>query len=322
MFIFLFVAPQALFAQAPARGNKTDFNNFIEKSSVEWAVYANDTASFRGSGFTEKLLELYELGKIRGIVPLENGAAGEDHLMYRNSTELAQLLTPAPDTFYNGESIEIKNRTKKLSELLANPVFELYRIFYIQNGLLRSYITRISPKTPVVTSSGIALGLLEPVSFAANKNYQPKTRTAEKMMYLGKISRIISPDSIPEYDRLKETYGRNMIETLWSNVMSGNISVYVGAGKEKIAPDQLISGKYPGGEMIDVPVYDNMGNQSGTRTMYNELSPASFNKVNIIEELYYDRSRNIITSKIAEVLLYRKEYDSNSPTMQPIRLVF
>lgn len=287
-----------------------------------WAAYANDTASFTGTGFTEKLFVAYERGKIRGIIPLENGTAGEDRLLYRNAKELEHLLAPGADTLYTGEAMEIQTKTAKLSERFANAVFELYRILYIRNGILRSYITRISPKTTLVTSNGIALGLLESVSFAVNKKYRAKLRSAGKMNYLGKITSTFVADSIPAQQRLKETFGRNIIETLWPHVISGKISVYAGTGKEKITPAQLSAGNYPGAELIQVPVYDSTGDLIGNRSMYYELNAGSFDKISITEEIYYDVKRNIVLSKIPELLLYKKLFGPNSVDMQPIRLVF
>ena len=302
---------------------KTALNRFVENSSVQWAAYSNDTSSFAGTGITELLFKQYAGGKIRGIIPVENGHADEDHFINRSENELLQFLFPT-DTVYDGDQKTVKKATPlQLTELMKNPVYDLYTIFYVQNGIPRSYISRVSPKAGITTTSGLYLGLLEAVSFGVSKNYHAVQGAKDKMLYLGEIDKTFYPDSLTKHERLKETFGRNLIETIWPYVLSGKINLFSVPDNQKITTVQLATGDYPGAEKIHVPVFDSLGNpEKGSGYSYTQISPSSFDKVVVTEKIYYDETKDIFTGKIKDMVLFKPDYEHDRVSTATFRLVF
>ena len=301
---------------------KTALNRFIENSSVQWAAYSNDTSSFAGTGITELLFKQYAAGKIKGIIPVENGHSDEDHFINRSENELLQFLFP-PDIVYNGDKRTVKKAAaSQLTELMKSPVYDLYTIFYVQDGIPHSYISRVSPKAGITTASGLYLGLLEAVSFSVNKNYKAVQGLKDKMLYLGEIDKTFYPDSLTKHERLKETFGRNLIETLWLYVRLGKINLFSVPDNQKITAVQLAKGDYPGAEKIQVPVYDSLGTPKGLEYSYAEIDAGSFDKVVLTEKIYYDETKDIFLSKIKEMVLFKPDYEHDRVSTATFRLQF
>ena len=324
LLILLLVYSPATQAQISTAKIKTSLNSFIENNAVQWAAYSNDTSSFAGSGVMEQLFNQYKAGKIKGVIPVDNGSADEDHFQNRSEKDLEKLLFGSADTMYNSEKTGIKTTTPaRFSDLLKDPVYELSRIFYVRDGALRSYISRVSAKTPVTTGSGLYIGLLKTVSFGVNKKYNAAPAANDKQVRLGEIDKTFYSDSIGWNEQLKEVYGRNLIETLWPSVVSGKASLYTNPGNQKITASQLRTGNYPGADKIHVPVYDSLGNLSpGAKVMTAEISASSFDKILIREDIYYDETKDIFIGKINEILLFRQAFGTDEVSKPAFRLVF
>jgi hypothetical protein len=162
--------------------------------------------------------------------------------------------------------------------------------------------------------------LVEAVSFALNPKYNTVAGPQDHIIYLGATEKTIYPDSIPFYDRLKETYGRNMIAALWPSIESGRIAVYNLESKVKISKANFIEGDFPGGESIQVPVYNDAGELIGNRTLYQAPKPSGFDRITLTEKWYYDETKNIIIAKIPEAVIHPRA-EPDRPHLA-FRLVF
>ena len=128
-------------------------------------------------------------------------------------------------------------------------------------------------------------------------------------------------DSVPFYDRIKETYGRNLIAAIWPYIESGRITVYGTAKIEKINRANFISGDFAGGESVQVPVYNDNGDQLGTKVIFQQPKPAWFDRIVIKANWYYDETKNIILCNVPEATIHRRmEAETRSPLS--LRLIF
>ncbi len=323
LLLFLIVYSNRAAAQIAMITGKSSLNNFIEKTSVEWAAYSNDTATL--PAFTAQLLGKFITGKIKGMVPAEQGTTAENNPKWLTPKELENILVPATDSMYGDNQIKQVRRdpATDLPKVFERPVTEFYQILYIENGKLRSYISRVSPKTEVYTSTGLYLGRRESVSFCMNTKYNAVAGKNDRLLSLGKFTKTIYADSLSSYDMLKVLYSKNLIATLWSGIFANQISVFLPNGKDRIIPTKLLSGDYPGADQINVPVYDSTGNPVGNRVIKSELNMQSFVRADITEELWYDETRNIVIYRIPELMLFKKTYTSSGEELVPaFRLVF
>lgn len=326
LLLFLIIYSNNSAAQIENAPGKTVLNSFVEKTSVEWAAYANDTSTL--PAFAAELLSKFVAGKIKGMVPAEQGTAAENKPKWLTPKDLEKLLVPADSVIIHDENgvdrVAVMNHdpAKELLTAFQKSVTEFYQTLYIENGKLRSYISRVSPKTEVYTSTGLYLGRRESVSFCMNTKYNAVAGKNDQLVSLGKFTKTIYADSLSSYDMLKVLYGKNLIATLWSGIFAGKIAVFLPDGKDRITPAQLSAGEYGGADKVNIPVYDSLGNLSGSQFISSELNTRSFERADITEELWYDATRNIVICRIPELMLYKKDYAISEGLVPAFRLVF
>ena len=307
--LFLFFS-SSVFAQANFHPEKTGLNDFIEKSSVSWAAYVNDTTSIFHDVIGKYILPKYQSGEMKGFVPADNGDTAEDHLRSRNFGELVSLKYTA-DTVFEDGGYKIKNdfSQRTADTMLASPVF-LHEIIYAEKGRLKSYTSRISPWLPIYTMSGLLLGRGTLVSFCINKKYNSKIFSG--YIFTGRTKRMIVADSIGTAEKLKEHYGMNIIDAIWPYMMNKDLPVYSALTGERLDPDTILTGKVPGADSISVLINEDTIPQI-YRTVYNELSARSFDRIEITQDWYYDPKKNIVLCEIPEAVLYTNSSGGNEP---------
>ncbi len=299
---FQFAAAQYI----PAR-TKTVFNSFVEKPSIQWSAYVNDTATI--PQLNTLIIQRFESGKIKGIHPVENAVIAENDLQNYGYDELMQLfgdevIIPVYDS--TGNKTSDKSMTAiNFTNAFSNAVTEFYQIIYFEKGKLHSYITRISPERDVITPGGTLLGSVESISFCVNKKYDQQQKRKDKVIALGKTQKTFAVDSLPQYDMLKSVYNRNIIGAIWPDVITGKIKMYEIGAPEPMTNANITSGIYKGSSTVMVPLYDSTGSLMGTKAMGGELTAASFDKITLIEDWYYDETKDIILCKIPEAVIFK-----------------
>ena len=192
-------------------------------------------------------------------------------------------------------------------------------ILFIESGLLKNYVPWITAAIPVKTSLGVFLGYSDYFStcFNIDRHYTAFAKT--KVLYLKQTSRLIFLDSINPVFKLKELYGRNLLQTLWPSILKNKFEIISLKRNKTINAKQLntdiITDVVPG-----VPMYDSLGNPAGSKSLNQELSAADFNSIELVQDWYYDYTKNIVFNKIKELYLYANKltYDYSDQKTTPV----
>jgi hypothetical protein len=199
------------------------------------------------------------------------------------------------------------------------------QIIYVDNKTLKTYVPWVSPEIiPVITSSGIYLGLNEYFSSCFNFKYNYRPAEKNKISFLSESKKMIRLDTIEVGNKLKELYGRNLIETIWPYILEGNIKVYSIDRNKKLTPKELQDTLICPGR-LPVPLYDSIGNISSYVILSEDLSPKFFTAIELVQEWYYDHTTNIVFNKITEAYLYAKKWFESIQEKDPspiLKIVF
>lgn len=268
IWLLIFLLPASVFAQSIYDRGKSDQNKFIEKSSVEWAITADDTLQTPAPDLRELLINKALAGQIKLLPP--------------------PFGIPQPEL--NAEKAEVI-----LADANAKGLVNVRKILFVKNGKLFAYIYSVSPLVSVITNSGMYLGRGE--LFSTAENLKNKTKFKKKdLQFITSDKKEFYTDSVAKTDRLKETFGRNLIETLWSHMLSGKIAVYTTDNKRlNLSVDST--------DNADIPVYDNTAAVSG-KVIYEKILPARYNKISLLQNWFYHRKKNILICTISEAYLY------------------
>ncbi len=321
--IFLVIS-NSLFAQ-PAKVS-TKFDKFVQCSKIEWAAYASDTFRFDKAGFNNLLLTRLERNKIQATFPIESRTENISKAKYvsydsifnsyfQNSYEEVSVIDSV------GDIVGYSRLVNKV-DTSAFKLTEVTQILFIQKGVLKSYIPWVTPTLPVVTSSGKYIGESFYFNTAYNRKYCRKAPKINKLLYLSHTKMLVNINQPAADNMLKEMYGKNLIETLWPQVLNGKIEIFSLPNNERLTPDKLMQAN--AGTLV--PFYDS----TSSATIYkyefiNEpLSPEKFTDVELVQDWYYDSRKNIVFSKIMEMYLYTIKPDKTEPAISSplLKLVF
>ncbi|MGC4104657.1 hypothetical protein [Ferruginibacter sp.] len=318
---------QAMAQQIPS---PTQFDKFINQPSIEWAAYVNDTVDFEKTGFNKLLTDRFGKKEIKATRALYHGSTTTDPLEYLSKRSIdSNILYAWPHSMMLfdsvGNAIATTETVKPYTiDFSAFPITDVTQIIFIENGQLKTYVPWVSPKViPLVTGSGIYLGIGNYFSSCFNFKYNFQPAAQDKIALLSHTRKTISLDSIPADDQLKELYGRNLLSSLWPYIMKDKFAVYLVKNNKKIKAVDLNT------DIVDelkiaVQVYDSVGNS--TTKIFNEpLSPKQFAAVQLEQDWYYDHTKNIVFSKIKAGYLYLKSPDAiedGKNTAPVLKIVF
>ena len=197
------------------------------------------------------------------------------------------------------------------NEIINDPgplgIINFYQILFVEKGKLLSYISRVSPLKNIITPSGVRLGQSEYFSTALNLYPSSQKSKKDKIIFLKTTTTTISVDSINKNDRLKETFGHNLIETLWPYIVSKKISLFNVASNQPTTLNQINNNNQLNLETVSVPVYDSLGNLFGSKLISEEITANSFDKISISQQWYYNDTKNIVYCIIPEAYLFLKK---------------
>ena len=322
ILIFLFTN-QILFAQNKTQ--PTQFDKFVNKPTIEWAIYASDTINFTSANLNILLLKRLSKSEIKASMPVESRTDGADKITYSPLDSIDQA-------FY-GDRINILMDSTGTEYFVKRDVpekdssnftlTEVIQILYVEKGILKSYIPFITPTLPVLTSSGQFIGERFYFTSCFNYIYNSNPRKKNNLQFLRQTKKRSSLSVKEPTDRLKEMYGRNLLETLWPYVLEGKIDAFYPDSSRKLMPDELnVNLAY--NEPLLMPIYDDAGNIVRFTTITDPIDTKKFTDVQLLQDWYYDHKRNIVYSNIKEVVLYlskfnKKEVEESVPVL---RLVF
>lgn len=226
---------------------------------------------------------------------------------------LGNIVTPAPNN--KGINIDTVLFTKT----------DIAQVLYIEKGKLKSYVTWVSPMIPIITSFGLFLGDGGYFSTCFNPKYNYKPRKKNKIILLSESRRNIRMDTVTnDESRLKELYGRNLIETLWPNILNGEIDAFETKTNSKLQPEE-INRYLINKTRIPVPVYDTTGTVSGFEFRRTDFDPKLITSIDLLQDWYYDQKKNIVFNTIRELYFYTTENGSGGEIIKTppiLKIVF
>jgi hypothetical protein len=300
-------------AQYEQQNKPTQFDKFINLPGIEWAAYNYDTIRFDKINFNKLLVLRFTKNEIKTTLPILR----TDHIDYldKKSIDKERLYQQGdPLPLIDSAGNIIANTIKENPQFVDTTpltITDITQILYIENKTLKSYVPWVSPAIlPITTSSGIYLGTAEYFSSCFNFTYNYQSAKQNKISFLSGTKRKIYPDTADVENKVKELYGRNIIETLWPYILQGNIKAYSFDKNKELKPkhitDNLINIAKPA-----VPVYDPNGNTSAYFVPSESLSPKIFTAIELSQDWYYDHTKNIVFNRIREALLYAKKWTSD-----------
>ncbi len=288
----------------------TQFDTFINKPSIEWAVYANDTISFEKSELNKILAARYAKNEIKASLAVASGTARANSIIYLHKDKLdrniqgAGTMIPVYDSTGNLIRTDISYYTINADSFKTTGITQ---ILYIENGALKSYIPWVAPKMPVTTSSGIFLGYRDYFCTAFNFKYQNLQGPNNKILFLSETKKTVKTDSVNPENKLKELYGKNLVQTLWPYILYNKFKIYDIANNKQIKATD-ISTDLTNSEKLSIPVYDSMGNYIKDVFYKEPLKPNIFTLAELTQKWYYNYSQNLVFNRITAISLYTKKW--------------
>ncbi|MES2849272.1 MAG: hypothetical protein V4685_09455 [Bacteroidota bacterium] len=283
----------------------TQFDTFINKASIEWAAYFLDTVRFTEPNLSDILIERMEKQEIKTSRPIIGGTKWANKIIYtdrkQNKERGASLWQPLYD------SMEVASVTEYNDSITVDShsfnLLYITQILFVEKGKLKCYIPWVTPAYSMFSSNRIFFATGEYFSTCFNFKYNFTPNIINDLLYLGQIKRKAIIDSIPKNERLKELYGKNLLESLWPYVLDSTFSIYdVDTGKKiniKKIDDFIM-------DTTTRNIYDSVGNEIGVRYFNENPIPFYIKQVEIVQDWYYDYKSNLVFCKIPYILLDAK----------------
>lgn len=319
-FIFLLIG-QIVTAQIIHQPSQ--FDKFINDKKIEWAAYSSDSFYFNKSRLNDLLVKRFAVNKIKASLPIIARSAEINSFQYLLKDSIDKLILteghkviPLYDS--NGNVVKANIFQKNNNASVYN-ITEVTQILFVEKGILKSYIPFVTPTLPLFLSSGKYLGESYYFNTAYNFKHNYKQRKRHKVIFLEQISKPVKLKPADGESNLKELYGKNLIETLWPYIMQNKIDLFSKDGKKLMATADLnnTSGI---SDIIIVPLYDSVNAVYTYKSEYSKLTPTAFTHAVLVQDWYYNQTKNIVFNKIKEMYLY---VDDDSKTALPVlKLVF
>ncbi len=302
---------------AQVKPQPTQFDKFVNNPKIEWAAYASDTFNF--TGFNSLLLNRLYKKQIKASFPVESRTPPANKIEYALIDSIDKVFFYEEDDYAmdsSGNVIRL-NKPRKKIDTARFKITEITQVLYIEDGKLKSYIPWVTPTVPTYISTGSYIGERFYFNTAFNYQYNYKPRKRNKTIFLGQTKKMVKLDAAA--DKLKEMYGRNLLETLWPQLLQNGTEFYAVDSNKKINPQEIdITTGYK--QPLLVPHYDSAGTIYKYSVIYQTIAPAKFTAVQLVQDWYYDHKKNMVFSCIREMYVYLKEADKNASPV--FKLVF
>lgn len=292
--VLLFFFGNCSFAQLEGLRSPTKFDKFISSPKVTWAAYSNDTLRFDTLSFTDELLKRFQKNEIKISFPISRDSLmTNDKITYLDKKQLDQMSYPP------GEFQTPTNRIDNRSNFV-----NVEQILYVADGKLYSYIPWVTPEISIYTSSGRFIASSEYFSSCINDKYNFSSSKRDKLVSIKSTKKKISLNSIPGKDMLKQLYGLNILEAIWNDLLDEkNEVIEISSGKNILLKNIR---EFNSVNSVIIPLYDSSGNIVGTKKVSEPLIPLLFQQIEITQNWFYNRSKNVVINNIPEIILYRR----------------
>ncbi len=311
--VILLLLSNISFAQVKLQ--PTQFDKFVNKPKIEWAAYASDTFNFDNADLNNIILTKMYKNEIKGTLPRES-RNDSNPIKYLPMTELNSIFhfgfhIPIPIYDSLGNVVEQKRETPKIDTSKFTTT-EVSQILYIEKGKLKSYIPFVTPTLPIFLTTGAYIGEGFYFSTCYNFKYCKKARKKSKLIFLSQTRKMIMLNPEQSTEKLKELYGKNLLETLWPQVLANKIDVFTISDNKKISPEELGNSQQYS-QPTFVPLYDSTSNSRvyNFKVEAEPLDPKKITSIQLVQDWYYDARRNKISNIIREAYVYAKIWKGN-----------
>lgn len=287
---------------------KNRYNAFTEKQTIQWAAYGTTSITTPTPLFSKLIIQKIKAHKTKVYQVVDDGSVEENELIPFSKNGVDSFFMNNEDIRIDSNGIEEKIFTlNTLTDDILRNELKVHQILYVENGILKSHITRVSPLIEVKLKSGLRLGKAEFFSTALSNITNNIDLKTESNTNLGTTKTLFTADSLPITQTLKTTFNNNLIETLWSKIESGVVKIYLNNNKKSTTLQQINEGNLMDLPIINIPIFNEVGTLSKTKKLFIPLKPSLFKKVMIIQQWYYNEQKNILTNKIVELTIYLSE---------------
>jgi hypothetical protein len=283
------------------------YNSFINSPAISWAGQAEGNADVAfGDHQFNKYTNIYDYiiaaqksGKIKSYITRvwDPGA-------FADNNPIKQKAKNKNEFYLEVNKHYGRKGPSYLIDSLKNIHFD--QVYFIQNHKLRSYIIAAAPEYQVFTSAGFYVGNTISSFTALNKNMAPSANKKDHIVLLKTTAQVLRFDSIQNIIPIKETYGMNLVSTLWYDLSKGYNK----------AIDLKTSKAIPAKNIMDYSGTDSaqavMQGEDSTNIYYKVAgTPIRHNlsEISVSQNWYYDVTKNIFYTATTDATLYAKEYD-------------
>jgi hypothetical protein len=277
------------------------YNSFINGPAISWAGQAEGNADVAfGDHKFDKYPNIYDY-----IIAAQKSGKIKSYITgVWDPTAFAKHKHHKSDFYVEVNKHYSRKGPSYLIDSLKNIHFD--QVYFIQGHKLRSYIIAAAPEYQVITSEGVYLGNTIISFTAVNKNISPAADKNDKIVLLKTTAQVLRFDSIPNITPIKETYGMNLVSTLWYDLSKG-YNKAIDLKTNKLIPAKNIM-DYSGTDSVE----EEMQGDDTTNIYYKVAGPPierALSEVSVSQNWYYDVTKNIFYTSITDATIYAKEYD-------------
>jgi hypothetical protein len=303
LIAFLLLTGNISFGQY--RPQPTQFDKFVNSRKIDWAAYASDTIHFTQADLNNMLLNRLNKKEIKASLPVESRTNGANQISYTTTNSIDNAFY-GDNTDFVMDSLGIVVKQKRAIPKKDSSNFritEVTQILYIENGKLKTYIPFVTPSLPVFMSTGNYIGERFYFTSCFNYIYNSKPGEISKLIFLTQTKKMMNLSTPSRVDQLKEVYGKNLLETLWPQVLKNEIKAFSVDGNRKLKPEDLTMNLTYEEPKI-APIYNSNGAVVKYSVNEDPIDPKRFTDVQLVQDWYYDYKNNKIYSYIKEMVLY------------------
>jgi hypothetical protein len=283
-------------------------NQFLNSRNVNWAMDTEESFSFSGTTKVENLNIFNYLitkalaGKLKAYTLRNKGFEGFENSTYSESDKFPYIdLTKDQINFILTDSLK---------------TIKFHEIFYLNNYSLSCQIISAAPSTNYATASGISLEMQD-IFYCCKSSKSLLTNTNNKdIIHLNKIDRNLNFDSIENSKLVKQTYGLNIVQSIWTGASLGYIKLLDTKTNKVISANNVLN--YSILDSVQVPFYDSTGSIIGhTKQPGDATFPYKLvNSIQFVQDFYYDTRRNVFFSTISNCYLFVKIWDEANSVLK------
>ena len=276
------------------------YNLFVKNINISWACEVHSNHSFNLQSTHPIDIHLY-LTNAKKTGLIKSYFISDFISEYNKKWIIAKT---------DGYFIEVnKGINKQINEGQDSlKLLEFQEIFYWGNHKLETHLISVGTEYSVVTSNGINLGTAVS-SYSSLNLYPKKIAKIDEIFFLGKTYSVINFDSLESTSSLKKTYGMSLGLTIWYDLSKGYNSVLDLKTNKRILQNNVLTYSPFDSIEVIVPIDSTVPYKykiSGVK------ASSSFSEIGVVQNWYYNKTKNTFFNEINKTYLYIKYQDQQS----------